>query len=99
MASTPRSPKSPLPRARASSPAGSAARTLGQAVRAQRKVLRLTQAELARHAGVGLAFLYELEMGKPTVRLDKLLAVLEVLGIRVTLDVGRGLRVALPEGR
>lgn len=98
MASSPR-PSSRRRRARAASPGASVARTLGQAVRAQRKLLGLTQAVLARHAGVGLAFLYELETGKPTVRLDKLLAVLEVLGIRVTLDVGRGLRVALPEER
>ena len=84
---------------RVESPAASASRTLGQALRAQRKLLGLTQAELARHAGVGLAFLYELENGKPTVRFDKLLAVLEVLGLRITLDVGRGLRIALPEER
>lgn len=61
------------------------ARVLGRAVRQQRKLLGLTQEELGLHANVGLAFLYELETGKPTVRLDKVLAVLEVLGISVGL--------------
>jgi HTH-type transcriptional regulator / antitoxin HipB len=65
------------------------AQVLGQAVRAQRKLLRLSQAELAGHAGVGLAFLYQLETGKPTVRLDKVLAVLEVLGIAVCLTLAQ----------
>jgi HTH-type transcriptional regulator/antitoxin HipB len=76
---------------------------LGEAVRRQRKLLGLTQDELARHAAVGLAFLYELERGKPTVRLDKVLAVLRVLGVRVTLSLARPdapagtLRSELPE--
>lgn len=62
---------------------------LAAAVRRQRKLLGLTQEALARHAEVGLAFLYELEQGKPTARLDKVLAVLRVLGIRVTLSLAR----------
>jgi hypothetical protein len=40
---------------------------------------------LAAAAGVGLRFLIELERGKPTVRLAKVLAVLDALGCR--LDV------------
>lgn len=76
---------------------------LGRAVRRQRRLLGLTQEELALHARVGLAFLYELETGKPTVRLDKVLAVLEVLGVAVTLALAQPqlpagtIRSALPE--
>jgi len=62
---------------------------LGRAVRQQRRLLGLTQQALAERANVGLAFLYELETGKPTVRWDKVLAVLEVLGIRLTLSLAR----------
>lgn len=62
---------------------------LGRAVRRQRKLLHLTQQQLALHAEVGVAFLYELETGKATVRLDKVLAVLEVLGVAVTLTLAR----------
>lgn len=47
------------------------------------------EAALARYAGCGLAFLYELEASKPTVRLDKVLAVLEVLGLTLKLEPGR----------
>jgi HTH-type transcriptional regulator / antitoxin HipB len=67
-----------------------AAKLLGEAVRARRRALGLTQKELSQLAGCGLAFLYELEHGKDTVRLDKLLAVLEVLGLALELREGRG---------
>ena len=62
---------------------------LGRALRLRRKRLGLPQAVLARYAGCGLEFLAELESGKPTVRLDKVLAVLQVLGLTLTLELGR----------
>ncbi len=62
---------------------------LGRIVREQRKSLGLTQADLALHSGVGLAFLYQLEHGKPTVRIDKVLAVFRTLGIAITLRLPR----------
>lgn len=71
---------------------------LAAAVRGRRKKLALTQAQLADLAGVGLAFLYELERGKPTVRLDKVLAVLAVLGLELRLGPGQGGIVGLAEG-
>lgn len=71
------------------SSAQAATTALATAVREQRKLLGLTQEALAQHAEVGLAFLYDLERGKPTVRLDKVLAVLRVLGIRLTLGLAR----------
>lgn len=66
-----------------------AASRLAAAVRARRRSLRLNQAELASLAGVGLAFLYELEHGKPTIRIDKLLAVLGVLGLELHVREGK----------
>ena len=45
-----------------------------------RKALGLTQAELALAAGVGLRFVVELEAGKPTVRLERVLRVIDALG-------------------
>jgi y4mF family transcriptional regulator len=45
-----------------------------------RKAAGLTQVELADRAGVGLRFIRELERGKPTVRLDKVKKVLDLLG-------------------
>jgi y4mF family transcriptional regulator len=69
--------------------AASPTQELGRIVREQRKALDLTQGELALHAGVGLAFLYELEHGKPTVRFDKVIAVLQALGLSVSLGLSR----------
>lgn len=70
-------------------PFSEACRALGAAIRERRKALSLNQAELSSLAGVGLAFLYELEHGKPSVRLDKLLAVLSVLGLELELKSGK----------
>lgn len=58
---------------------------IGTVVRQTRLGRGLRQDQLAAAAGVGLRFLVELERGKPTVRLDKVLAVLSALGCR--LDV------------
>ncbi len=58
---------------------------LGAEVRSKRKLLRLTQKQLAELSGCGPDFLYDLERGKPTIRLDKLVPVLEVLGLKLTL--------------
>lgn len=59
---------------------------LGQALRSARKQLGLTQSELALAAGVGVRFIVDLEAGKPTVRLETVLRVIEALGGQVMLD-------------
>lgn len=58
---------------------------IGQAVRRARKALGLRQDALAAAAGVGLRFLVDLEKGKPTVQLDLTLAVLQAVGLDLTL--------------
>lgn len=50
-----------------------------------RKNNGLTQIEFAKRADVGLRFLRELENGKMTVRLDKLMQVLDFLGYHLEL--------------
>lgn len=50
-----------------------------------RKKIGLTQIEFARRVGVGLRFLRELEQGKTTVRMDKLVQVLEFLGYHLEI--------------
>ena len=64
---------------------------LGQALRAARKQLGLTQSQLALAAGVGLRFIVDLEAGKPTLRLETVLRVIEALGGEFNLS---GLPVA-----
>ena len=53
---------------------------LGVALKAARKQLALTQAQLALAAGVGLRFIVDLEAGKPTLRLENVLRVIAALG-------------------
>ena len=53
---------------------------LASAVLAARKKLGLTQPQLALAAGVGVRFIVDLEAGKPTIRLETLLKVLNALG-------------------
>ncbi len=59
------------------------ANNIGAIVREARIAQGLRQDQLAAAAGVGIRFLVELEGGKPTVRLAKVLAVLDALGLRL----------------
>lgn len=59
---------------------------LGDALRAARKQLRLTQPRLALAAGVGVRFIVDLEAGKPTVRLENVLRVIDALGGEIQLS-------------
>lgn len=68
---------------------------LGRAIRARRKALRLTQVDLSRLAGCGPDFVYDVEAGKTSLRLDKLLDVLVILGLELVVAQGKqGLRIA-----
>lgn len=60
-------------------------RTLGETIRTARRRYGMTQTHLAGLAGTGLRFISELERGKPGVALDKVLAVLAVLGLRLQI--------------
>ncbi len=58
---------------------------IGKAIRYHRKRSGLSQLELAELAGVGKTSVFDIEKGKPTVRLATLLAVLGALNIEVNL--------------
>lgn len=74
-----------------------ARRALAEAIRTRRKSLGLTQIELARFAGCGPDFVYDVEAAKPTLRLDKLVDLLTILGLELRLcDGKRGLAVDDP---
>ena len=49
---------------------------LGRAIRARRKELGYTQAFLADYAGVSASFLSELENGKETIQVGKMMEVI-----------------------
>ena len=59
--------------------------TIGQLVRGTRTNLGLTQEMLALASGTGLRFIIDLEKGKPTCELEKVLTVLKALGIKMAL--------------
>ena len=59
------------------------AEQIGTVVRQARLAQGLRQDQLAAATGVGVRFLVELERGKPSVRLAKVLAVLDALGCRL----------------
>lgn len=59
------------------------AKTLGELVRTTRKELGVTQKDLALTSGTGLRFIIEMEKGKPTCQVGKVLTVLNTLGIRM----------------
>lgn len=62
----------------------------GREIRRRRLELGLRQDELAALAGVSPRFVHTLEQSKPTVRLDKMLAVLGQLGLDLLLEPGTG---------
>ena len=53
---------------------------LVQFLKERRKMLGLTQEELAEKAGVGLRFIRDMEQGKETLRMDKVNQVLALFG-------------------
>ena len=59
---------------------------LGDALRAARKQTGLTQPQLALAAGVGVRFIVDLEAGKPTLRLENVLRVIDALGGEIQLS-------------
>jgi y4mF family transcriptional regulator len=71
---------------------------LGEAVRRRRTELGLRQTDLAELGGCSQRFVHTVEQGKPTLRLDKLLDVLEVLGLGLSVVPGRGEIEPPPEG-
>jgi HTH-type transcriptional regulator / antitoxin HipB len=59
---------------------------LAREVSARRRMLGLRQAELAELAGTSARFVYDVERGKPSLRLDKLIDLLDILGLEIILS-------------
>jgi len=60
-------------------------KTIGELVKNTRKSMGVTQKDLAMTSGTGLRFIIEMEQGKPTCQLGKVLTVLQTLGIKIEL--------------
>ena len=59
---------------------------LGATIRARRRQLKVTQKDLAMTCGTGLRFIIDLEKGKPTCQIGKILQVLQALGLKLQID-------------
>ncbi len=59
---------------------------IGRIVRKKRKFIGFTQAETAGMCNVGARFLSELENGKATLQVGKVLHVLASLGLAITIS-------------
>ena len=57
------------------------AASLGNAIRSRRKELKYTQGYISEITGLSVSFLSDLENGKPTIQVNKLLNVLSALGL------------------
>lgn len=79
-------------------PVDSAAQ-IGAVLRLVRKTQGVRSDDLAGSAGVGPVFVLDVEKGKPTIQLGKLLQVLQEAGIKVNLEIPDNLDLdALPKG-
>ncbi|QTN22651.1 helix-turn-helix transcriptional regulator [Rhizobacter sp. AJA081-3] len=58
---------------------------LGAVVREQRKRLALKQLDIAGMGNTGNRFIVDLENGKPTVQLQKVLDVMDLLGLELVV--------------
>lgn len=59
---------------------------LGPMIKATRKMLGLTQQDLAMSSGTGIRFISDLENGKATCELGKTLHILSMLGFKVDIQ-------------
>ena len=59
---------------------------IGRLVKQTRKALGVTQKDLALTSGTGLRFIIDLEQGKATCQIGKVLTVLQTVGISMQLS-------------
>jgi HTH-type transcriptional regulator / antitoxin HipB len=60
---------------------------IGKIIRAERKRVKVTQKDVAMASGTGLRFVIDLEKGKTTCQIGKVLRVLKTLGLKI--QIGR----------
>lgn len=64
---------------------------IGEALKARRKELGITQPHLAELAGVSVNTLYKFEKGQGNPSLQVIYKLTEVLGLNITLEVKRNI--------
>jgi HTH-type transcriptional regulator/antitoxin HipB len=62
--------------------------TLGLAIETERKRRRLTQTQLAQLSNSSINFISQIESGKSTAQIGKVMDVLNVLGLQLNIEKG-----------
>ena len=58
---------------------------LGELIKSTRKAQNLTQSDLAMSTNVGVRFLVDLENGKETAQIGKVLQICKMLGLKIEI--------------
>lgn len=61
-------------------------KTLGETIRARRKELHYTQAYLAEFTGLSATFISDVERGKTTAEIEKIIRLINVLGLNLLVE-------------
>ncbi|MCD8397905.1 MAG: helix-turn-helix transcriptional regulator [Lachnospiraceae bacterium] len=59
---------------------------IGAAIRSRRKELHYTQAYISEFTGLSISFISDVENGKPTVELGKVLRLVQILGMDLFIE-------------
>lgn len=60
---------------------------LGNVIRERRKELKYTQAFLSEYTGLSISFISDVERGKQTVEIGKVIQLISILGLDINIDV------------
>ena len=61
-------------------------KTLGETIRARRKELHYTQAYLEEFTGLSVTFISDVERGKTTAEIEKIIRLINVLGLNLLVE-------------
>ena len=61
-------------------------KTLGETIRARRKELHYTQAYLAEFTGLSVTFISDVERGKTTAEIEKIIRLINVLRLNLLVE-------------
>ena len=61
-------------------------KTIGETIRARRKELHYTQAYLAEFTGLSVTFISDVERGKTTAEIEKIIRLINVLGLNLLVE-------------
>ena len=65
------------------------AREIGEIIKKSRKQQGLTQPQLAMACGTGVRFIVDVESGKETCQIGKVLNVIQMLGLKTSIEEPR----------